>query len=145
MKNNKIRKTLSILMVLCMLASFAACSKKKKTEETTTAEPTPTPIPVETTTAPTTALSEFSGPDTNAAIENMTWSETEMEPTTMYVTTADDYLNVRRGPDANAYPEVVSKLPRGTAVTVVASTSNGWYKTSDGYYITGTYLSTSPV
>ncbi len=68
-----------------------------------------------------------------------------MEATTMYVNTADDYLNVRRGPDPNVYTDIVSKLPRGAAVTVVATTSNGWYKTSDGYYVTGSYLSSSPV
>lgn len=139
-------RTMTIMMAVCILASFAACGKKSSSTTTTTTESeTAATSAAPTTTAPTTSLTAYSGPDTNPAIENPSWTETEMEPTTMYVNTSDDYLNVRQGPDANYYTTIVSKLPRGSAVTVIATTSNGWYKTSDGYYVTGTYLSATPV
>lgn len=139
-------KSITVLMAVCILASFAACSKKSKSSSTTTtSSETSNTSATQQTSAPTTSLSAYSGPETNAAIENPSWTEETIEATTMYVSTSDDYLNVRRGPDSNTYSDIVSKLPRGSAVTVVATTSNGWYKTADGYYITGTYLSSTPV
>lgn len=147
MKRKKISSILICTLVFAMLI-MSGCSKKSSKETTETSlETVPTPIPVETTTQATTSLVAHSGPEVNTLEESeITWTETALESTlTLYVATSSDYLNVRKGPDPDVYKEVVSKLPRGTAVTVVATTSNGWYKTEDGYYVKGDFLSASPV
>ncbi len=55
---------------------------------------------------------------------------------TVYSTTA---LNTRSGPGISYM--LLSTLPTGTEIHVVAETDNGWYKTSDGYYVKASYTS----
>ncbi|MCQ2503688.1 MAG: SH3 domain-containing protein [Saccharofermentans sp.] len=140
MKRNTITKILCISLAAVMLMSMAACGKKKKdakpSEETDAA---PTPIPVETTAATTSSIPVWSGPLESNTI-SVTWSETEFDsPTTKYAgVTAGEFLRIRSGPSVDY--EIVGTLSRNQPVVVVAVTSDGWYKTSDGFYISGTYL-----
>ena len=87
-------------------------------EETTTAETT-----VETTTAATTTTAE-----TTSSV-----SEKELY-LTVYATTT---INVRSGPGTDF--NVVKKAYAGDEIDVVAVTSNGWYKTYNGNYVSKDY------
>ena len=54
----------------------------------------------------------------------------------VYATTS---LNTRSGPGISY--TLLSTLATGTEIHVVAETDNGWYKTSDGYYVKASYTS----
>ncbi|MCR4689385.1 MAG: SH3 domain-containing protein [Saccharofermentans sp.] len=125
-----------------MAFSLAAC--KKKTDPSASdasAIASSNASSMTTTTIPTTTLTEYSGPVPNS--QQVTWEETALEAeATYYATvTAGEFLNVRKGPGTEY--DKVGTLTRGQAVTVVARTSNGWYKTADGYYVSETYLATT--
>ena len=47
--------------------------------------------------------------------------------------------------DAVDLLQSVGTLSRGQSIVVVARTSNGWYKTIDGFYASETYLQKKPV
>ena len=55
---------------------------------------------------------------------------------TVYATTA---INVRSGPGTNY--DVVKGLNAGDQIDVIAETSNGWYKTYNGNYVSKEYVS----
>ena len=143
MKRFETKKILCIMMAALMLCSFAACKKKDDPEETEEADVTPTPIPVETTEAPAPTLMVYEGPLPANSIE-VTWTENDLsEPTVMYAAvTEGEFLRVRQGPDTEY--DIVGTLTRNQVVTVVASTTTGWYKTSDGFYVSGNYLTNTP-
>ena len=143
--NRFIKKTVSIVCLVSVVGAFAACGKDK-TEETEPliAELTPTPIPVETTTTPTTTLTIYSGPLPSSDIA-VTWSETPLDPSiVLYANvSAGEFLRVRKGPSTEY--DIVGTLTRNQPVTVVAITAeSNWYKTSDGFYISSTYLAQNP-
>lgn len=142
-KRFETKKIICVMMAALMLCSFAACKKKAEAEETEEADVTPTPIPVETTEVPATSLTVYEGPLPANSIE-VTWTETELsEPTVMYAAvTQGEFLRVRQGPDTEY--NIVGTLTRNQVVTVVAQTTTGWYKTSDGFYVSGNYLTSTP-
>lgn len=142
MKNSKIKKILCVALATVMIFSIAGCKKKNKAKETEESEAAPTPIPVETTTTEASTLYIYSGPLSSGDIE-VTWTETEMDPTVKYaVVTAGEFLNVRKGPDTTY--EAVGTLTRNQEIVVVAYTSEGWYRTQDGFYVSGNFLADTP-
>ena len=143
MKNNEIKKIVSVACALTVLAGFAACGKEDKTPETSFAEITPTPIPVETTTTPTTTIPVYSGPLPSSDIA-VTWGETTLDtPVIMYAAVFEgEFLRVRKGPSTEY--DIVGTLTRNQQVQIVAVTDSSWYKTSDGFYISATYLTQQP-
>lgn len=128
------------MLVGVMVLSFAACGKKTKPTiaSTTTSEQ----ITTTTTTAPTTKLTTYSGPLTND--QPVTWKETTLDQQVTYYAkvTKGEFLNIRKGPGTE-YTKV-GTLTRGQSIVVVARTSNGWYKTIDGFYASETYLQKKP-
>ena len=143
MKNNEIKKIVSVACALTVLAGFAACGKEDKTSETSFAEITPTPILVETTTTPTTTIPVYSGPLPSSDIA-VTWGETTLDtPVIMYAAVSEgEFLRVRKGPSTEY--DIVGTLTRNQQVQIVAVTDSSWYKTSDGFYISATYLTQQP-
>lgn len=146
MKRVDTKKGLAILTVAAMLFAMSACGKKdsSKTAESkssgittpTTTEPTTTP-----STETTPSLTIISGPLENNL--EITWTETPFETAkTVYCAASDGYVNVRKGPNSDTY-EIVGKINKGQAVTVVATTDNGWYKTADGFYISQQFFTES--
>ena len=83
-----------------------------------TSTPTPTPVPTSTPT-PTPAPVQ----------QTPSYTETPLN-TTVY---ASCVINVRSGPGTEY--SLVSGYNPGDAITITASTDNGWYRTSDGYYV----------
>jgi len=143
------RKTFTLRLTAIMLTavigtSIAACGAKKEAESLEPSDASESITSITTTTEATTTLTEYTGPLANT--EQITWNETALESeTVLYVYNISDtgYLNVRSGPDPK-YTKV-GTLSKGQAVTVVARTDNDWYKTTDGFYISGNYLtSTAP-
>ena len=143
------RKTFTIRLTAVMLTavigtSIAACGGKKAAENLEPSNASESITSITTTTEATTTLTEYTGPLANT--EPITWNETALDSeTVLYVYNISDtgYLNVRSGPDPK-YTKV-GTLSKGQAVTVVARTDNDWYKTTDGFYISGNYLtSTAP-
>ena len=143
------RKTFTLRLTAVMLAAVlgvgvAACGSKEPAESLEASDASAEISSITTTTEATTTLTEYTGPLVNT--EPITWNETALESeTVLYVYNISDtgYLNVRSGPDPK-YTKV-GTLSKGQAVTVVARTDNDWYKTTDGFYISGNYLtSTAP-
>lgn len=87
-------------------------------------EKTPTPTPEKKEKTPTPKPKPSATPTPAPKI-----SETEMSGT-FY---SNGEVNVRSGPSTD--DSIVRKLVRDDSVTVVAKTSNGWYKLSDGGYV----------
>jgi len=142
-KKSDIKRIVSVFCAMSVIAAFAACKQEDKPAETSFVELTPTPIPVETTTTPTTTIPVYSGPLPSSDIA-VTWSETTVDPTLMYANVSEgEFLRVRKGPSTEY--DIVGTLTRNQQVQVVAVTDSDWYKTSDGFYISATYLSASPV
>ncbi len=106
-----------------------------------TATPTPSPTPTAAPTATPTPIPEPKAEETttNTAPEpakEETVSETELNVTVYASCTA----NLRLGPSTGA--ELVRVLNAGDEITVVAETSNGWYKTVNGNYIKASLTTT---
>ena len=96
-------------------------------EPTPTDTPTPTPKPKKTATPTTEKKEEVKATATPTPAPKIT--EKEMSGT-FY---SNGEVNVRSGPSTD--DSIVRKLVRDDSVTVVAKTSNGWYKLSDGGYV----------
>ena len=140
----------SMILITSMLLSSTACSKKNKDKAKETDEVTETSeevsestIPTVAETAPTTVLPDFSGPLSTGEIA-ITWNETTIDEKVMYaIVSPDGFLRVRGGPGTDY--DIVGSLTTNMEVVVVAVTDNNWYKTSDGFYISGDFLSNTPV
>lgn len=92
-----------------------------ETEETTTEESSETEeVPSETEETSAAATKK----PANNKITQSAYKKTVYARTT---------VNIRKGPGTNY--GVVRKVTVNTAITVVAKTSNGWYKTTDGCYV----------
>ena len=144
MKRSSIMVKALVLTMACSMVFAAGCGKKKKTEESTeiSSEESSETTPIVTTppTTEETTLQEYGMTIAPNEIE-VTWKEEPMEAKVMYVSGIEKYLKVRKGPgtDDSKYP-VVSKLPNGTDVIIVAKTDNGWYKTQDGFYVSAEFI-----
>ena len=128
------------MLIGVMALSVVACGKKNK--PTIDTAPSTSMITTTTTAAPTTKLTTFTGPLTND--QQVTWKETTLDQQVTYYAkvTKGEFLNLRKGPGTE-YTKI-GTLSRGQTVVVVARTSNGWYKTIDGFYASETYLSKKP-
>ena len=105
-------------------------------EETTTTfeetEETSSETEEETTdTSETTTESEE--PTTSTAKATQTAKKAITQSAYKKTVYARTTVNIRTGPGTSY--KVVSKVSVNQAITVVAKTSNGWYKTSDGNYV----------
>ena len=141
MKN--IKRIISVACALSVVAAFAACGKEDTPVETSFVDIPPTPIPVETTTTPTTTIPVYSGPLPASDIA-VTWGETVLDsPVIMYAAVSEgEFLRVRKVPSTEY--DIVGTLTRNQQVQIVAVTDSSWYKTSDGFYISATYLTQAP-
>ena len=128
------------MLIGVMALSAVACGKKSK--PTIDTAPSTSMITTTTTTAPTTSLSMYTGPLVND--QQVTWKETTLDQQVTYYAkvTKGEFLNRRKGPGTE-YTKI-GTLSRGQSVVVVARTSNGWYKTIDGFYASETYLQKKP-
>ena len=86
-----------------------------------TATPTPTPVPTAAPTATPTA--------TPAPTQAPDYTETSYSATVY----ASCVMNVRSGPGTDY--SLITGLNPGDSIEVTATTDNGWYRTSDGYYV----------
>ena len=143
MKSLYSRRIVALALAGAMMISLAACNKP----EETTASTTTTQVTIATITTPTTTettLPVYEGPLETADTTETSWTETPLQngSLTLYSTvSAGNFLRVRKGPSVDY--DIVGTLTRGQSVVVVASTANDWYKTEDGYYISGQYLKTT--
>ena len=141
MKRSSLKiKTIAVALAMGMILSASACGKKKE-EETTTSEETTTettPMVTVPTTEATTTLMEY-GSTLAPNDQSVSWTEETMEPKVMYVNITSGYLKVRKGPGTDY--EHVGSLTANMQVIVVAKTDTNWYKTQDGFYVSGDYLS----
>ncbi len=149
--NRKFKFFVSVVMASTFLFSFVACGKKdedkNKAKETDNAEVTETEetttIPTVSETAAVTSLPDYSGPLPSSSVQ-VTWGENAIEETVKYaICTPDNFLRVRNGPGTDY--DIVGSLTTNMEVVVVAVTDNNWYKTVDGFYISGDYLSATKV
>jgi len=143
-KRSGLKKIVSIVCASAILVSFAACKNKDKEDDEEEAEESEISqtVPEVTTTEATTSLTMFSGPMPASDIA-VTWTETEIDQTVRYASiTAGEFLRVRKGPGTEY--DIVGSLTRNQEVVVIAVTSDGWYKTLDGFYVSGSYLTETP-
>ncbi|MCQ2481923.1 MAG: SH3 domain-containing protein [Clostridia bacterium] len=145
--NRKLKFFVSVIMTSSFIFSFVACGKKdkdkEKTQETDKTEATETEetttLPVVSETAAITSLPDYSGPLPSSSVQ-VTWNENAIDETVKYaICTPDNFLRVRSGPGTDY--DIVGSLTTNMEVVVVAVTDNNWYKTKDGFYISGDYLS----
>ena len=145
MKRERITKTLILCSVLVGgIVFLASCGKDTKQTMTTKATDTLTTTAA-TTTVTTASVPAISGTlATNVIGVTPTWTETAIDPAkTMYVKVVSDYLRIRKGPGTE-YGQVGS-LTNGMTVSVVAKTDTNWYKLQDGYYVSGDFLTETPI
>ncbi len=145
MKSNRLLRTVSVALVCSFLFALSACSKKPA-ETSAESTPSSTSETIATVTTPSTTqttLPVYSGPLATSDTTETSWNEQALQnEATLYATVSSGtFLRVRKGPGKNY--DIAGTLIRGQAVTVVATTSDGWYKTKDGYYVSGQYLKTT--
>ncbi|MBO4926835.1 MAG: C40 family peptidase [Clostridiales bacterium] len=112
---------------------------------TETPTPTPSPVPHESTPTPTPTPKPEADPTPVEATSTPTPSPVpEVEE---YASSGEFFslgeVNVRSGPGTSF--EVLRKLERNDSVTIVAETSNGWFKLSDGGYVRADLVYSEPV
>ncbi|MBO4748185.1 MAG: SH3 domain-containing protein [Clostridiales bacterium] len=138
-RSSIIAKALGLSMACSMVLAITACGGKGKEESSETPESTTETTPM-VTVAPTTVettLLEY-GMTIQENDQAVTWKEEAIEAKIMYAN-VKTYLNVRKGPGPDYAG--VAKFSKGMQIVVVAKTENGWYKTDDGFYVSGEYLS----
>ncbi len=138
------RKLVAAALICSMLCALTACGDKTKATESTPSSTSETIATITTTTTSATTLQLYDGPLETADTTETSWTESELAggPVTLYAhVSAGNFLRVRKGPSTDY--EIAGTLTRGQAVVVVASTANNWYKTEDGYYVSGEYVKTT--
>lgn len=139
-------KLIAAILIGSMAVCLAACGGNDTEESTNASDVSATDVSdaeattTTTTVATATTLTEYSGPLASNDV-SVSWEETDLESEqTKYCTVSSgEFLNIRKGPGSDY--DRVGKLSRGQSVKVVAKTSNGWYKTFDGFYVSSEYLS----
>lgn len=161
-KTPKLKIILSVVLVTLLCTSFTKCLNNNVSETTTvttfqestvsetnessiaeTASVTET-TPVETTIAETTVaettivettVPETTTPETTPAATTAapTTDPTTGETPVSKTVYTHGTVNIRTGP-GTGYAKA-SSVPSGTALTVVAQTSNNWYRLSDNNYV----------
>lgn len=134
----------AIVITVVMVFSLASCGAKDKPKVTTksTGATSSTAAP---TTEQTTTETLYRVTGTLASNDEVvTWDLVELEsPTVKYVKVNEGFLKVRKGPGKDY--DAVAALTKNMAVTVVGKTTTGWYKTDDGFYVSGEYLSDTKI
>lgn len=138
---NRSGRQLSVIaLTVVMTFALASCSGTDTPKKTTkpTVATTTTAAP---TVEPTTGTTLFTVTGTLAPNdEEVKWEVIDLEaPTVKYVNVGEGFLKVRKGPGQEYL--AVAALSKNMAVTVVAKTTTNWYKTDDGFYVSGEYLS----
>lgn len=142
-------KRTSLLIKVCALTlisvlALTACggSKKKDPKETKESTGDSEQVVEETTTtiAQTTAIPTYSGPSENTV--TISWEETQLESPTVKYVNCNEFVNVRSGPGTDY--DSVTRFTKDMQVIIVATTSNGWSKTQDGYYVSSELLKDLP-
>ena len=167
MKHNAIKKVLSLLLVICMMASFTGCipgdedPTQPSTIETTgptesTTAPTgatdPSTSPTEETQAPTTPTEDMTEPpateapntDPTFATELPTESPVETFVDVVETVYAVSTVNVRTEPNTDAL--IIGSLRYGESVQRTGIGNKGWSRvTYNGVeaYVYASYLSTT--
>ncbi|SCW40233.1 SH3 domain-containing protein [Ruminococcaceae bacterium YRB3002] len=134
----------SVALVSSILIACAGCGKKPVETSASSTTTTTTIATITTTTTTAATLPVYSGPLETSETVEMTWTETTVAngEVTLYAhVSAGNFLRIRRGPGTNY--DIAGTLTRGQSVVVVASTNNGWYKTQDGFYVSGEYVKAS--
>ena len=139
------KTALIISMLLAGIVFVTGCSGENKlpTASSSSSQPSASsssvdPLASVTELSPTPSLAEISG--TLAPNDTpVTWVENVIVEKTMYVNITDGYLKIRKGPGKD-YVQV-GTLTNDMPVIVVALTDSNWYKTKDGFYVSGDYLS----
>ena len=143
MKRAYINRIVSVALICSTIAAITACNDKPTETSPSSTTTTTTIATIATTTTTTSALPIHEGPLETSETVQMTWTENAVAngQVTLYATvSAGNFLRVRRGPGTSY--DIAGTLTRGQAVVVVASTNNGWYKTEDGFYVSGEYVKT---
>ena len=138
-RSSIIAKALGLSMACSMVLAITACGGKGEEASSETSPSTTETTPM-VTVAPTTVettLLEY-GMTIQENDQAVTWKEEAIEAKVMYAK-VETYLNVRKGPGPDYAG--VAKFTKGMQIVVVAKTENGWYKTEDGFYVSGEYLS----
>lgn len=87
--------------------------------------------------------SEETAAATTTAEQTTTTTTAGISETPLYMTVfASQSLNLRTGPGTEY--SLVRTLNAGDAIDVVASTSNGWYRTYNGNYVLASYTQSTP-
>ena len=148
--NTALKKVISLLLVICMMASFTGCTAGE-------ADPTGPFLP-EATVAPTEAATEpfVEAPETTTPTEEAT-APAIVEPATapadipeVIFTNVDETVyaissvNIRSGPGTDY--EIVGSLSYGQSILRTGIGSNGWSRVDhndENAYISSSYLSTT--
>lgn len=141
MSFDRFGKTLSATVLAgVMVLALASCGGND-TPKVTTRPAGSTTTASASTAAPTTTTTLFTVTGTLASNdEAVTWELVPLPSATVkYVNISDGFLKVRKGPSKDY--EAVAALTKNMAVTVVGKTTTNWYKTDDGFYVSGEYLS----
>jgi hypothetical protein len=132
-------------MILAGIVSITACSEEDKlpTASPSTSQPSASSSTVDPLTSvsdvsPTPSLAEIAGTLKPNDIA-ITWVENVIVEKTMYVDITDGYLKIRKGPGKDY--EQIGTLTNDMPVIVIALTESNWYKTKDGFYVSGEYMS----
>ena len=139
-------------IVLAAVAEPEA-SVPESSETTETAAPSESETTTETaaaTTAETTEETSGSETDETDTTTKATTAATTTAATTQAITESDlqlavyatAVLNVRSGPGTDY--DVVKQVNPGDQIDVIAVTSNGWYKTYNGNYVSADLTTTTP-
>ena len=138
-KDLLVRNVLAIALVGGFALSITGC-KNDGSKDTTKSESS-SEITT-TTTESTTSLPDFSGPLPSNTVA-ISWQETTIEQTVRYAyVSTGNYLRVRSGPGQDY--DIVGTLTSDMEVIVVAVTDSGWYKTVDGFYVSGDFVTETP-
>jgi uncharacterized protein YgiM (DUF1202 family) len=138
---NRSGKTLSaVVLAGVLIFSLASCGGND-TPNTTKRTSTPTTTTTAPTTESTTVTTLFTVTGTLASNDEVVdWEVVDLPSATVkYVKVNEGFLKVRKGPGKDF--EAVAALTKNMAVTVVGKTTTNWYKTDDGFYVSGDYLS----
>lgn len=140
MKQHRVPKTaVAAVLSFILLVGIVSCGEKtKETSDTSDTSESESAVITEMTTT----LTDYSGPLPSNDVA-VSWQETEIDETVRYAYVSDgNFLRVRSGPGTDY--DIVATLTSDMQVVVVAVTSNGWYKLSDGFYVSGDFLTETP-
>lgn len=138
-----VRLFVVLVLTVGLSMGLTACGagtndKEPNVSGSTTTTPTSL-ITIDSTTTSLFVFNETIEPNN----EVITWDIEPMSPTIKYVDITSDFLKIRKGPGTTY--EQVGTLTRGMQVIVTGVTESDWYQLEDGYYVSGDYLSESPV